>query len=209
MEGPQGPYGGRWHGGLLAACRRWSLVLVLTASGAAQADSREERLHAAVDRLSPGTPRLNDDAVAAALGTEGPGVEGPGADAELLLALAWYESHFDPAVRTGHVCGALQVVPEDVGERDHADACRRWSQDAWQGFEAGAREVRLWLRYARGDLLVALRGRACGWSGLTRSCGKDDWVRRVLGLAARLRRWRPPPAPAIAALRLQDDSCVR
>ncbi len=118
-------------------------------------------------------PGLIDDAVDAAIGVEGEGVS-----AELLLSLAWRESRFEPDVRYGRVCGALQVVPEDVGERDHRDACHRWAQDTWQGFEAGAREIRQWLGYAHGNLYLALRGRACGFKGLDRHvpCRDDRGV---------------------------------
>lgn len=174
----------RAHGGWRGRLAGWLLgLLALGATAVAHADGREERLRAAAHRLRPDRPELADDAAAASLGTERPGVS-----AELLLALAWRETGFDPTVRTGRVCGALQVVPADVDEPDARDACLRWSQDTWQGFDAGAEELVRWLRHARGDLSVALRGRACGWIGLTRSCGKDDWVRQVIRLAGAIRR---------------------
>lgn len=175
---------------------RWIVAAVLALSPPALADRRADRLRSALIEMGDVRHSLIDDAVTAAIGVEGDGVS-----AELLLALAWRESRLDPTVRPrgGRVCGALQVVPRDVGERDHADACRRWSRDTWQGFEAGAVELRQWLRHARGDLYTALRGRACGWKGLDRSIpclddrglSKEPIVREVLRRTRMLERFVP------------------
>jgi len=149
------------------------LGLILLSSGA-EADPRADRLRTGLRRMGDVRPELIDDAVTAALGVETQRVS-----AELLLSLAWWESRLEPDLRTGRVCGALQVRPEDVGESNHRDACHRWSQDTWLGFQAGADELEAWLRHSRGDMARALRGRACGWSGLRHGCGKRWWVDRV------------------------------
>lgn len=158
---------------------------LMLAGSPVMADQREDAIRANAMRLPDVRPELLEDAITAALGVETPDVP-----AELLLALAWHESRFEPGLRTGKVCGALQVVPAEVGERDARDACHRWSQDTWQGFEAGAKELRIWLKHAHGDMAIALRGRACGWVGLTQSCGKEWWIRLVRQKARELARVR-------------------
>lgn len=157
-----------------------SLVLMLPV--AASADERSDRLRDRVLALGDVRPELIDDAVTAAIDVETESVS-----AELLLALAWWESRLEPGLRTGRVCGALQVKPEDVGERSHRDACHRWAQDTWQGFRAGADELTTWLRHSHGNMSLALRGRACGWTGLRHGCGKKWWIDRVRLTARRLK----------------------
>lgn len=158
-----------------------SLALLLPS--AAIAEDRAERLRVRVLALGDVRPELIDDAVVAALGVETDDVP-----AELLLSLAWWESRLEPSLRNGHVCGALQVKPEDVGERSFRDACHRWSQDTWQGFKAGADELELWLGHSHRSLYVALRARACGWIGLSRGCGKGWWIDRVRRTTRQLKR---------------------
>lgn len=157
--------------------------LALLVPRVASADDRAERLRAGVLALGDVRSELIDDAVTAAIGVEAPAVP-----AELLLSLAWWESRLEPGLRNGRVCGALQVKPEDVGERSFRDACHRWAQDTWLGFQAGADELHTWLRHAHGDMTIALRGRACGWTGLTQECGKKWWVDRVRQTAHKLKK---------------------
>lgn len=166
------------------------ISIALTA-GTALADMRQDVIRENAMRLPDVRPELLADAIDAAFSVETQEVP-----AELLLALAWYESRFEPDLRLGRVCGALQVVPEDVGERDKRDACRRWGQDTRQGFEAGAREIRTWLGHSHGSLRIALRARACGWIGLTQSCGKDWWIRLVRRRAHQLQQRRRDVDPS-------------
>lgn len=97
--------------------------------------------------------------------------------AELLLALAWGESRFEPTVRTGRVCGVLQVVPQH--ERD----CR----GLMNGYAAGVDELEELARDRRAhDLVDVLMYRACGVTAFTGGCGKRRWVDAALSRARRL-----------------------
>jgi hypothetical protein len=121
-----------------------------------------------------------------------------GIEPELLLAVAFVESHYDPTW-TSHVtdgerhtlrwpsreqlghgpwfCGPLQTKAEHDWRR-----CLAMREPA-AGYLAGARELFQWLRYARGDVAAALDGHGCGTYGLrTRKC--NHYAARVLA------RWR-------------------
>lgn len=120
--------------------------------------------------------------------------------AEVLLAVAIVESDMD-STATSRVAGGRRRVgswpssrPAGTGPRFcgvmQAVAGFDWStclalRDLSVGYEAGAAELRYWLRRSRGDLAAALRGHACGNAGLAGPCRAYD--RRVLAEARRLR----------------------
>lgn len=131
-------------------------------------------------------------------------------DAELLLAIAFVESRFDPTAtsrveagkrRTGHYpstsapanldrraslyCGPLQTF---AGSWTDCVALR----DLPSAYAAGASELQQWLRdkRVRGDLTLALAGHGCGNAGVTTGkCnnypGRVLWIARTLRLHAR------------------------
>ena len=103
--------------------------------------------------------------------------------AELLIAIAWGESRLDPTVRTGVVCGILQVNPTDIN-RPRSD-CDVWSQSAEEGIQAGVIEMDM-LRAdsrVRGDLQLALLYRACGNAAFDGTCRKTRWPEWVIDRA--------------------------
>ncbi len=108
-------------------------------------------------------------------------------DEALLLSIMWAESRFDPAVRTGRVCGVMQVNPRDIG-RPRSD-CDLWDTDVEAGVAAGIREIEMMLadRRVRGNLRRALMYRACGNAAFDGTCQKGAWVDAVLTRARRLR----------------------
>lgn len=87
--------------------------------------------------------------------------------AELLISIAWAESRFDPKVRTGRVCGVMQVNPADIDLP--RSTCDAWDRDIAAGFAAGVAEIEQMLAEPRvhGDLHTALRYRACGNAAFT------------------------------------------
>jgi hypothetical protein len=125
---------------------------------------------------------------------------------ELLLAVAYVESRFDPTavsrvvvdrrqtgsypslnapiglnVRAGLFCGPLQTY------------AKSWAQCTSQrsleeGYEAGARELTTWLadRYVRGSIARALAGHGCGYFGIT-SGRCNNYPARVLAIERRIR----------------------
>ncbi len=131
-------------------------------------------------------------------------------DAELLLAIAFVESRFDPTAtsrveggkrRTGHYpstaapahldahaslyCGPLQTF---AGSWAECVALR----DLRTAYAAGADELEHWLRdkRVRGELTLALAGHGCGNHGVaTGKCnsypGRVLWIARTLHAPAR------------------------
>lgn len=97
--------------------------------------------------------------------------------AELLLALAWSESRFEPTTITGHAYGVLQVsrIPS---------ACR----SAVDGYRAGVAELQELARDRRtsGQLDRVLLYRACGNAAFNGTCTKQRWVTAALHRARRL-----------------------
>lgn len=125
---------------------------------------------------------------------------GPDVPAEVLLALAYFESRFEPTAvsrleggrRTGGVwpstapagrgpwyCGVTQTA----AELDWS-ACLAL-RDLERSYRLGAIHLRNWLRATRGNLRAALNGYACGWAGLEHGCG--GYGEAVLWMAARFR----------------------
>lgn len=152
--------------------------------------AREGDLRAAVatfpeDRIE----EVDYRAVSAALAVETRRVP-----AELLISIAWEESRFDPKVRTGRVCGVMQVNPADIDMP--LSTCDAWGRDLAAGFAAGVAEIEQMLDEPRvhGDLHTALRYRACGNAAFIGACSaaKERWVRSVeLAARAIARRVRP------------------
>ncbi len=137
-----------------------------------------EQLHEAARALPDiDHPALVDPFVDAA---EAEGTEQ--APAALLVALGWPESRFDPRARPA--CGAMQVYPQDIGERDPSAACARWARDVQAGVRAGVVELEMMLadHRVRGDLRWALLYRACGNAAFDGSCSaaKYAWVTAAL-----------------------------
>jgi len=109
--------------------------------------------------------------------------ETPEYPAELLLAIAWGESRLDPTVRTGKVCGILQVNPVDI-HRPHSD-CDAWSRDVGEGMRAGVVELEMLSAdpRVRGNLWLTLLYRACGNAAFDGTCQKTLWPNWVLNRA--------------------------
>lgn len=122
-----------------------------------------------------------DPAVDAALAEETDRVP-----AELLIAIAWGESRLRPDVRTGHVCGIMQVNPTDLGLP--RSRCRAWELDRRLAFRAGVSEIEMMLRdrRVRGNIRRALLYRACGNRAFDGTCAKTKWPGWVLRRAERL-----------------------
>lgn len=105
-----------------------------------------------------------------------------GSEPELLLAMVYVESRFEPKAvshpaRGKRFCGVLQVyAPTET-------ACKAM-QPLAAGYIAGALALRSWLRLARGDLHDALNGYGCGMYGLKNGCRR--YAERVLALRARM-----------------------
>jgi hypothetical protein len=138
----------------------------------------------------------------------------PGAPAELLLAIAYVESRYDPTAtsriegavrRTGSYpsttpprnlrgtlyCGPLQTFAPSwkacIGMRELAN-----------GYAAGVSELKQWFHdpRVRGNVTRALLGHGCGNSGLaTGEC--NGYPARVLGFMRRLSRHVAPPRTVI------------
>ncbi len=102
----------------------------------------------------------------------------PHAPVELLVALGWPESRFDP--HAGPACGVLQVYPNDLDLP--WQLCAVWARDVDAGMAAGVLEIETLLRDHRvhGDLWLALDYRACGNSAFVGGCGKEAWIAGVL-----------------------------
>lgn len=85
-----------------------------------------------------------------------------GVDAEVLLAIAEHETHWDASLRNGYACGPMQVVPVDVDGRWSEARCLAMATPL-VGYLEGAAALRERLRVSRGDLRAALRLYGCGW----------------------------------------------
>lgn len=99
--------------------------------------------------------------------------------AELLIALAWGESRFEPRARTGHYCGILQTLES---------RSPRGCTDAYAGMQAGIDELEELAsdRRTKRDLDLVLMYRACGNTAFDGTCIKHGWVRAALRRAKRL-----------------------
>jgi hypothetical protein len=130
--------------------------------------------------------------------------------AELLLAMAYVESRYDPTAtsriegsvrRTGsypsttpprNLRGTLYCGPLQSFARTWDDCCAM--RDLARGYAAGVDELKRWLRDSRvrGNVTRALLGHGCGNRGLaTGQC--NGYPNRILYLARRLARPAPPP----------------
>lgn len=108
----------------------------------------------------------------------------PRVPAELLVALAWGESRFDPEAKPA--CGVMQVYPHDLDAPP--TACAAWRRDLHAGVQAGVTEIEIMLDDHRvhGSMQLALLYRACGNRAFDGTCAsaKYAWVRGAL------ERWR-------------------
>lgn len=96
---------------------------------------------------------------------------------EVLLAVAWHETRFDPTLRNARVCGPMQT------KWTTRDDCALWSSpDA--GYAEGARVLAYWRTRSGGDLTRALDAYACGNVGLYAGC--RGFGRGILAVATRL-----------------------
>jgi len=145
------------------------------------ADTRADKLEALARSMPDVRPTQATEAARAALI-----VETAELPAELLLAIAWGESRFDPTVVTGKACGPMQTIPS------RPDDCARW-RDPVEGFRAGRDELADELMHdhrVHGDLRLALLAYACGNSVFDGTCKKLGWpsviIERAKGLG-----WRP------------------
>ncbi len=105
---------------------------------------------------------------------------------ELIVALSWAESKFSPRLRTGRVCGVMQVNPSDLSLP--RSLCDVWDRDPAAAVAAGIYEIELMLadRRVRGDIRRALMYRACGNAAFSGRCRKGPWVDLVLHIARRM-----------------------
>lgn len=163
------------------------------------------RLHAAVPSVAPEVAFAHASAAIAAAS--------PSVSPELLLAIAYVESRYDPtatsrvegatrktgsypstiepanlAVRASLFCGPLQTF---AGSWRDCLALR----DLKTAYTAGATELDTWLRDRRvhGDVTRALAGHGCGNVGVaTGQCraypARVRWIERQLIVTARARR---------------------
>jgi hypothetical protein len=81
-------------------------------------------------------------------------------DADLLLAIAWYESRYTvnaigPLVRGKRACGVMQPIMEN--------GCQK-NPTLMEGYLEGAKHVRTWLDASRGDMNLAMLGYAGGYA---------------------------------------------
>jgi len=126
---------------------------------------------------------------------------GGGVAVELLLAVADVESRYQAdsvsRLQAGRrVTGRWRsLTPAGSGPRFcgplQAQAGRSWERcvalrDVRRGYQAGADELREWLRWTGGDLAAALRGHGCGWRGVRGQCRGYD--RRVLRRVAKIKK---------------------
>jgi hypothetical protein len=136
-------------------------------------------------KLDEATAKLHVEAASAATRT--------GVEPSLLLAVAFVESHYDPSYTsrveaTGRVIGrSPSWRPVGTGRRFcgvmQTQAGNDWltclaMRSLAVGYIAGAIELRWWLRYTRGDVVLALRGHGCGFAGLENGC--HGYAERVL-----------------------------
>lgn len=136
---------------------------------------RAIELHRRASELPDVRAELIAPTVAAALTAETP--EFP---AELLIAIAWGESRFEPGAHTGRACGPMQTIAR-TGD------CERW-RDPFAGFQAGVDELTQWSRDRRThhELRLILGAYACGNSIFDGTCTKTRWPSWVLARAKRL-----------------------
>lgn len=161
---------------------RFALIIALMA-GVASADTFVARAISMPDTK----PELAAFAALAAMMTETDLVP-----AEIMVAIAWGESRFDPTVRTGHVCGPMQTVPKVPSD------CARWS-NMLEGFRAGRDELEDELRHdprVHGDLRLALLAYACGNAAFGGTCKKLSYP-AIIFQRARSLGWRPRRATMI------------
>jgi hypothetical protein len=83
-----------------------------------------------------------------------------GVDADLLLAIAWFESRYTvnaigPTVRGKRACGVMQPIMEGACPKDPS---------LLGGYLQGAWHVQTWLKAARGDMKTAMLGYGGGYA---------------------------------------------
>lgn len=106
--------------------------------------------------------------------------------AELLVSIMWGESRFIPTIRTGIVCGIMQVGPHNINRP--RKVCSTWDRDVDMAVADGVRELKMLLsdKRVRGNVRRALLYRACGNAAFNGSCKKGAWPGWVLQRARRL-----------------------
>jgi len=107
------------------------IVMLATATPGDRVDTLTAGLRAEAPWLDADAVRENVDRAL--------DVETDAAPAELLLALAWRESGYDPAARPG--CGVLQVLRKYVGKT----ACANARRSVGDGYVLGAWALDLWV----------------------------------------------------------------
>lgn len=90
-------------------------------------------------------------------------------DADLLLAIAWFESRYTvnaigPLVRGKRACGVMQPIMEGECPKDPTLAA---------GYLQGAQHVVSWVKAARGDMRMAMLGYAGGYA-LIKACAAGE-----------------------------------
>jgi hypothetical protein len=122
-----------------------------------------------------------------------------GIPAELLVAIAWFESRFnpDPNAITGRrskFCGSMQVYPPYVDRRwDARKMCQTWRRDVMAAMYGARRGIEVIKADPRinGRLGRALMYRSCGESFLRGTCRKHPGIADHLIREAK-RLSRPP-----------------
>lgn len=121
---------------------------------------------------------------------------------EILLALAYVESRFDPTA-TSRVVDGKRIVgswpsraPAGQGPWFcgvlQTRAFNNWKlclemRDLTKGYEAGVAELNYWLKRTNGNILQALNGHNCGNLGPTTACGGKGYGALVLHLVKKLK----------------------
>lgn len=134
-------------------------------------------------------------------------VDHPQVTPSLLLAMAAIESNYNPTA-VSRVQGGKRVTgmwgstrPVGSGPRFcgvlQTIAGHQWGtclaqRELSTGYLAGAKEMVVWLKVAKGDLRAALRGHGCGMWGLRNRCNNYDV--RVLRVKHRLDKMSKPEA---------------
>lgn len=175
------------------------------------------RLHAAVPALSPEDAFAHAQAATEAAAT----AKVAAIDAELLLAIAYVESRYEPTA-TSRVVAGKRVTgaypssdPPRQLDRRASLFCgplqtyaRSWPQcfamrELRVGYGTAVIELQRWLRdrHVRGNVKRALAGYGCGYHGVTTGrCNR--YPNRVLAMARRIARELAPtnrPLPAVPA----------
>ena len=121
-------------------------------------------------------------------------------DPDLLRALVVVESRWRPwAVSHANACGLTQVIPKWTGGA--ASGRRKWSCEELKrpptALAVGARILRWWIDYRKGDIREGL----CGYNAGFRTCARAGagYARKVLSVRDALRAAQAPKIPTCDA----------